>query len=58
MKINDEWKIVCRVFSRVALDVNLATGQGAKVGASKSTPAKAAAPVKKAVAKPKADDGW
>ncbi len=58
MKINDEWKIVCRVFSRVALDVNLATGQGAKVGASKSTPAKAAVPVKKAVAKPKADDGW
>ena len=58
MKINDEWKIVCRVFSRVALDVNLTTGQGAKTGAMKSTPTKAAAPVKKAVAKPKADDGW
>ena len=58
MKINDDWKIVCRVFSRVALDVNLTTGQGAKTGATKSTPTKAAAPVKKAVAKPKADDGW
>lgn len=58
VKINDDWKIVCRVFSRVALDVNLATGQGAKTSAAKSTPTKAAAPVKKAVAKPKADDGW
>ncbi|MCZ2478439.1 nuclear transport factor 2 family protein [Aquirufa antheringensis] len=58
IKMNDDWKIVCRVYSRVPLDVNLATGQGAKTGATKSTPTKAAAPVKKAVAKPKADDGW
>jgi hypothetical protein len=56
MKINDDWKIVCRVFSRVALDVNLASGQGAKVGAGKSTPAakKQTAPAPKA----KKDDGW
>lgn len=55
MKINDDWKIVCRVFSRVALDVNVASGQGAKVGA-KSSPgaAKVPAPAKKA----KKDDGW
>jgi len=59
VKINDDWKIVCRVYSRVALDVNLASGVGAKTSTSKSTsPSKAVAPVKKAVAKPKADDGW
>jgi protease I len=59
MKINDDWKIVCRVYSRVALDVNVASGVGAKTSTSKSTsPTKAVAPAKKAVAKPKADDGW
>jgi protease I len=59
VKINDDWKIVCRVYSRVALDVNVASGVGSKVVSGKTTtPAKAAAPVKKAVAKPKADDGW
>ena len=58
VKINDEWKIVCRVFSRVGLDVNLASSQVSKTGASKTTPAKTATPpVKKAVVK-KADDGW
>ncbi|MEN9960621.1 MAG: hypothetical protein RL045_873 [Bacteroidota bacterium] len=58
VKINDDWKIVCRVYSRVALDVNLATGQGAKTSTSKTTsPSKAATPAKKAVVK-KADDGW
>jgi hypothetical protein len=58
MKINEEWKIVCRVYSRVGLDVNVASGVGAKAVSGKtSTPAKAAAPVKKAV-KPKKDDGW
>ena len=58
VKINDDWKIVCRVYSRVALDVNVASGVGAKTSTSKSTsPTKAVAPVKKAVAK-KADDGW
>lgn len=56
MKINEEWKIVCRVYSRVGLDVNLATGQGAKTGTTKSTPAakKQTAPAPKA----KKDDGW
>jgi hypothetical protein len=59
MKINDDWKIVCRVYSRVALDINVASGIGAKTVSGKTTaPAKAAAPVKKAVVKPKADDGW
>jgi hypothetical protein len=58
MKINDDWKIVCRVFSRVALDVNVASGVGAKASTSKTTsPSKAVAPVKKAAVK-KADDGW
>lgn len=58
VKINDDWKIVCRVYSRVALDVNVASGIGAKaVNGKTSTPAKAAAPVKKAAVK-KADDGW
>ena len=58
VKINDDWKIVCRVYSRVALDVNVASGVGSKTVSGKTgAPAKAAAPVKKAVVK-KADDGW
>jgi len=58
MKINDDWKIVCRVFSRVGLDVSVASGVGAKASTSKTTsPSKAVAPVKKAAVK-KADDGW
>jgi protease I len=56
MKINDDWKIVCRVFSRVALDVNVASGVGAKTG-TKSTPG-AAAKKPNAAAKAKKDDGW
>jgi len=59
MKINDDWKIVCRVFSRVALDVNVASGVGAKGVASKSaTPAPAAKKPNAAAVKPKKDDGW
>ena len=56
MKINNDWKIVCRVFSRVALDVNVASGQGVKGTGAKATPgaAKVPAPAKKA----KKDDGW
>jgi len=59
VKINDDWKIVCRVYSRVALDVNVASGVGSKASTSKSSTStsKAVAPVKKAVVK-KADDGW
>jgi protease I len=60
VKINDDWKIVCRVYSRVALDVIVASGVGAKASTSKTSTStsKAVVPVKKAVAKPKADDGW
>jgi Putative lumazine-binding len=60
VKINDDWKIVCRVYSRVALDVNVASGVGSKASTSKTSTStsKAVAPVKKAVVKPKADDGW
>jgi hypothetical protein len=56
MKINDDWKIVCRVFSRVALDVNVASGQVVKGTGAKAMPgaAKVPAPAKKA----KKDDGW
>jgi hypothetical protein len=59
VKINDDWKIVCRVYSRVALDVNVASGVGSKASTSKTSTSnsKAVAPVKKAVVK-KADDGW
>ena len=59
VKINDDWKIVCRVYSRVALDVNVASGVGSKASTSKSSTStsKAVAPVKKAVVK-KTDDGW
>ncbi len=58
IKFNDDWKIVCRVFSRVGLDVNLTTGQGAKTGTTKSTPAPAAKKPNAATVKPKKDDGW
>lgn len=55
IKVNGEWKIVCRVFSRVGLDENLSSANVAgKASGGKAAPA----PVKKAVAKPKADDGW
>lgn len=59
VKINDDWKIVCRVYSRVALDVNVASGVGSKASTSKTStsPSKVVAPVKKAAVK-KADDGW
>ena len=59
MKINDDWKIVCRVFSRVGLDVNVASGQGVKgTGAKAATPAPAAKKPNSAAVKPKKDDGW
>ena len=55
VKVNGDWKIVCRVFSRVGLDENLTSS----TTSGKTTTSKAApTPVKKAVAKPKADDGW
>jgi hypothetical protein len=59
MKINEEWKIVCRVYSRVGLDVSVASSQGTKSGATKAAPAPAAAKKPNAAAvKPKKDDGW
>ena len=56
IKVNGNWKIVCRVFSRVGLDENLSSSSVAgKASGGKAAPAPA---VKKAVAKQKADDGW
>jgi hypothetical protein len=51
LKINEQWKIVCRVYSRVELDAQL----------KGSTPTEtAASPAKKnsANVKPKKNDGW
>jgi hypothetical protein len=59
LKINDQWKIVCRIYSRVDLNTSL---QGSSVAATTAPSATAPgkAPVKKnsANAKPKKDDGW
>ncbi|MFL0161003.1 nuclear transport factor 2 family protein [Aquirufa salirivi] len=50
LKVNDEWKIVCRVFSRVDHDV--------QVKGSAGTAGKTPASATKKVVKPKKDDGW
>lgn len=58
LQVNDEWKIVARVFSRVDLDTQLI---GSASTATKATgKAPAATPAKKSTAntKPKKDDGW
>ena len=55
IKFNDDWKIVCRVYSRVGLDENLIS---ANVSGKASGGKGATAPAKKPAAKPKADDGW
>lgn len=55
IKLNGEWKIVCRVYSRVGLDENLIS---ANVSGKASGGKGATAPAKKPAAKPKADDGW
>jgi len=58
LQVNDEWKIVARVFSRVDLDTQL---KGSASTATKATgKTAAAAPAKKSTAniKPKKDDGW
>ncbi len=64
LKINGEWKIVSRVYSRVEKDVRIVSsnvGGGYSTTAS-AAPAKGNAPAataKKPVAKPKpSDDGW
>lgn len=59
LKINDQWKIVCRIYSRVDLDTNLkggsvATAAAPSIGTSTKTPAKK----NSANVKPKKDDGW
>ncbi len=58
VKINDDWKIVCRVFSRVGLDVNVTSGGGSKASSGKSTPAPVVKKPNPAAVKPKKDDGW
>ncbi|MHA8104103.1 nuclear transport factor 2 family protein [Aquirufa nivalisilvae] len=52
LKVYDEWKIVCRVFSRVDKDVQI------KGSASSVAAAKTPAATNKKVVKPKKDDGW
>ncbi|CAM4140181.1 hypothetical protein EWU23_07080 [Cytophagaceae bacterium 50C-KIRBA] len=51
LKVNDEWKIVCRVFSRVDNGVQLKGSAGIAA-------AKTPATTNKKVVKPKKDDGW
>ncbi|TBH75819.1 nuclear transport factor 2 family protein [Aquirufa nivalisilvae] len=51
LKVNDEWKIVCRVFSRVDNDVQIK-------GSASLAAAKTPAATNKKVVKPKKDDGW
>ena len=60
LKINDQWKIVCRIYSRVDLNTNLQGSSVAATAAAPSATAPGKAPVKKnsANAKPKKDDGW
>jgi hypothetical protein len=58
LQVNDEWKIVARVFSRVDLDTQLKGSASTATKTTGKTPA--AAPAKKSTAntKPKKDDGW
>lgn len=56
LKINDSWKIVARVFSRVGLDVET-KGSGVS-NATKTTAAPTPKKANTANAKPKKDDGW
>lgn len=56
LKINDTWKIVARVFSRVGLDVET-KGSGGST-ATKTMAAPTPKKVNSANAKPKKDDGW
>ncbi len=56
LKINDTWKIVARVFSRVGLDVET-KGSGVS-NATKTMAAPTPKKANSANAKPKKDDGW
>jgi len=57
LKINDQWKIVARVFSRVDLATET-KGSAAASPAIKFTPKPAAKKTSTANVKPKKDDGW
>jgi hypothetical protein len=62
LKVNNEWKIVCRVFSRVELGINMKSistnSNASKANSNNNTswdsPKKTVAPASKA----KKDDGW
>jgi hypothetical protein len=57
LKINDQWKIVCRIYSRVDLDTNL-KGSSVATTPSANVPVKTPAKKNSANVKPKKDDGW
>jgi len=59
LKINDNWKIVARVFSRVDVDTEIKGSVSASsTNSSKSTPKAAPKKSSSANVKPKKDDGW
>jgi hypothetical protein len=58
LQVNDEWKIVTRVFSRVDLDTQLKGSSTTTTKSTTKTPAAAPAKKSTANAKPKKDDGW
>jgi hypothetical protein len=58
LQVNDEWKIVARVFSRVDLDTQLKGSGAAPTKTATKTPAASPAKKSTANAKPKKDDGW
>lgn len=63
LKINGEWKIVSRVYSRVEKGVSVASsspsGGGFTTASAAATPAKTTTTAKKPAPKPKpSDDGW
>jgi len=59
LKINGEWKIVSRVFSKVEKDAFVASNKGTGVPTTSSSLKAGASPTaKKPAAKKPADDGW
>lgn len=61
LKINNEWKIVARIFSRAELDESVTTDQSASTTEAIKPSTKPAQAAKKPAPKPKAkveDDGW
>jgi uncharacterized protein Veg len=55
LKVNDEWKIVCRVFSRVDLTTQL---KGTSPQANSKSPNSATSKKSAPASKSKKDDGW